>query len=309
MSNSIFLLPGEMHFAKDGAKISTLLGSCVAVVLHHPAKKWGGMNHFMLPNAQTGNLPPGKCGDQATAMLIKLATMSGCVPTELQAMVIGGGKVTGHLSMGTSTMVDVGDRNVEAARTALKLAGIRIARTDIGGSQGRKLAFDPATGELVVQLIPQSASTVASAAKGAELRSRKARVLIVDDSATVRGLLRQAIAGSPDLEVCGEAEDPYAARELMLQGDPDVICLDIIMPKLDGLSFLKRLMAYKPVPTVIVSTIAKQGSDMHKKVMEAGAVGVIDKEDLKIYQGVDVCRQKLLPILKRAATTVVTKIG
>ena len=309
MPNPVFLLPGEMHFAKDGSKISTLLGSCVAVVLYHPGKRWGGMNHFMLPNAQVGSLPPGKCGDQATTMLIKLATISGCPPAELQAMVIGGGKVTGHLAMGSGTMAEVGDRNVEAARAVLKAAGIRIVRADVGGIQGRKLALDTGTGDLQVQVIPQSAGSQAAAAKSAELRTRKAKVLIVDDSATVRGLIRQAIAGSPDLEVCGEAEDPYAARELMLQGDPDVICLDIIMPKLDGLSFLKRLMAYKPVPTVIVSTIAKQGSDMHKKVMEAGAVGVIDKEDLKIYQGLEVCRQKLLPILKKASTTVVTKVG
>lgn len=309
MANPVFLLPGEMHFAKDGARISTLLGSCVAVVLHDPAKRWGGMNHFMLPNAQTGSLPPGKCGDQATAMLIKLATMSGCSPAGLQAMVIGGGRVTGHLAMGTSALADVGDRNVEAARKSLQAAGIRIVRTDIGGPQGRKLAFDPASGELVVQLIPQSAGTQAAAARAADLRGRKAKVLIVDDSATVRNLLRQAITGSSELEVCGEAEDPYAARELMLQGDPDVICLDIIMPRLDGLSFLKRLMAYKPIPTVVVSTIAKQGSDMHKKVMEAGAVGVLDKEDLKIYQGLDVCRQKLIPILRKAAATVVTKVG
>ncbi len=309
MSNPVFLLPGEMHFAKDGARISTLLGSCVAVVLHHPKNRWGGMNHFMLPDAQTGKLPPGKCGDQATAMLVKLATMSGCIASDLQAMIIGGGKVTGHLSMGSSNLADVGDRNVDAARKALQGAGIRVVRTDVGGLQGRKLAFDPVTGQLDVSLIPQSAGSQAAAAKSAEFRSRKAKVLIVDDSATVRGLLRQAIAGATDLEVCGEAEDPYAARELMLQGDPDVICLDIIMPKLDGLSFLKRLMAYKPVPTVIVSTIAKQGSDMHRKVMEAGAVGVIDKEELKIYQGLEVCRQKLLPILRKAATTVVTKVG
>ena len=82
------------------------------------------------------------------------------------------------------------------------------------------------------------------------------------------------------MEVCGEAENPYEAREQVLQLDPDVLCLDIIMPRMDGLTFLRKIMQYKPIPTVIVSTIAKQGSAMRRKVLDAGAVDVVDKEEL-----------------------------
>ena len=134
-------------------------------------------------------------------------------------------------------------------------------------------------------------------------------MLVVDDSPTVRRILIKAINASDDLEVIGEAENPFEARERILEQDPDVLCLDIIMPKLDGLSFLKRIMQFKPIPTVIVSTIAKQGSEMRANVEAAGAVGVIDKEELKIYQGLDVVQRELLPLLRKAARTVVQKRG
>ena len=132
-------------------------------------------------------------------------------------------------------------------------------------------------------------------------------MLIVDDSSTVRNVLRQGLAGDPRLVVIGEAEDPFKARELILHHDPDVITLDIIMPNLDGLSFLRRLMAYKPIPTVIISTIAKQGSDLRRMVEQAGAVGVFDKEDLALYQGIEAVRAKLIPAVLKAAATPVAK--
>jgi two-component system chemotaxis response regulator CheB len=133
------------------------------------------------------------------------------------------------------------------------------------------------------------------------------KVLIVDDSATVRGVLRQALTGDPRVSVVGEAEDPFKAREQILMHDPDVITLDIIMPNLDGLSFLRRLMAYKPIPTVVVSTIAKQGSEMRLMLEQAGAVAIFDKEDLSLYQGLDTVRANLIPVVLKAAGTPVAK--
>jgi two-component system, chemotaxis family, protein-glutamate methylesterase/glutaminase len=132
---------------------------------------------------------------------------------------------------------------------------------------------------------------------------------VIDDSPTVRRILSAIIARSGDLEVCAEAADPFEARDALLAHDPDALCLDIIMPKLDGLSFLRRLMQYKPIPTVVVSTIAKAGTQMEKNLQEAGAVAVIDKDALEIYKGYDVAERALLPALRKAVTSVVQKRG
>lgn len=307
--NSVFLLPGEMHYAREATQISTLLGSCVAVILTDSLHRFGGMNHFLLPDASTGNLPAGKCGDQATAMLLKMALMAGSKPTDLKAALIGGGRVVGHLgSIAGAGLGDVGERNIAAARQALLAAGVRIARNDTGGILGRRVRLHTDTGQIEIDPIAQDAATAQANARAEAFKTRKIRIVVIDDSATVRNLLKQALANHPDLEVVGEAEDPFQARERIMELDPDVLCLDIIMPKLDGLSFLKRLMAYKPIPTVVISTIAKAGSEMHQKLTDSGAVAIFDKEDLAIYKGLEVCRAKLIPVLLRAAVSTVRKI-
>lgn len=298
----VFLLPGEMHFARKPMRIATLLGSCVAVILHDPHRSCGGMNHFLLPDASLGGLAPGKAGDLATAKLVQLATLAGSAPGDLRATIVGGGRIAARMTSGNQLGGDIGARNVVAARQALERAGIRVVSATTGGECGVRVGFDTASGHVEVVPIP----VTADAQRAAALAGRALRVLIVDDSATVRGVLRQVIAGADGLEVCGEAEDPFAARERIMELEPDVICLDVIMPKLDGLSFLTRLMAFRPIPTVIVSTIAKAGSDMERRLLAAGAVAIIDKEELKLYQGLDVCRSLLLPVLRRAARTAVT---
>lgn len=107
--------------------------------------------------------------------------------------------------------------------------------------------------------------------------SRKTRVLIVDDSAIVRKILSDALAGEPDLEVVGTAPDPYVARDKILALDPDVLTLDIEMPRMDGLTFLKKLMHFHPLPTVIVSSLAQPSCKAAVQALELGAVEVLAK--------------------------------
>jgi chemotaxis receptor (MCP) glutamine deamidase CheD/CheY-like chemotaxis protein len=307
MPDPVFLLPGEMHWAVEPNRISTLLGSCVAVCLHDPKRRTGGMNHYLLPTGTPG-LSPGRAGDRATRELIHLATLSGSKPDDLTASIFGGGAVVGHLgSVATIGGFDIGARNIEMARRELEAAGIPVIHSEVGGRQGRRIDLNTATGVASTRLIQGSAGQQARDELAERFRTRKIGVLVVDDSSTVRRLITKAINASDDLEVIGEAENPFEARERILEQDPDVICLDIIMPKLDGLSFLKRIMQYKPIPTVIVSTIAKKGSVMRANVEAAGAVGVIDKEDLSLYRGLDVVQAELLPLLRKAAHTVIVK--
>ncbi len=296
--NRVFILPGEMHFTKEPALVSTLLGSCVAVCLYDAKKQSGGMNHFLLPSSIGQDIPAGKCGDQAVAQLVKMARLSGSLCGDLSATVVGGGAINGHLMTPGGPQLDIGLRNGEMAERTLASLGVKVARRELGGVSGRRVSLDTASGRVETQLLPAAGSSGGVQAK---------KVLIVDDSATVRNVLRQGLSGDSRLVVVGEAEDPFKARELILMHDPDVITLDIIMPNLDGLSFLRRLMTYKPIPTVIISTIAKQGSEMRRMVEQAGAVGVFDKEDLALYQGIDVVRGKLIPTILKAAATPVSK--
>jgi len=305
--NRVFLLPGEMAFMREACSIETLLGSCVAIALHDPARGWGGMNHYMIP-AQTGHMEAGKVGDQAIPQLLRMAELSGCRPAGLRAAIIGGAAVVGHLAAAAEVAgLDVGRRNTACAVQCLMKAGIAISKQDVGGINGRRVNFNTVTGAIEVKTIATTADREQRAAKLDQLRTRKARILIIDDSQTVRRLLRAVIERSDDLEVCAEAEDPFQARDALLEHDPDALCLDVIMPKLDGLSFLRRLMQYKPIPTVVVSTIAKAGSVMEKNLKDAGAIAVIDKDSLAIYKGYETAERTLLPALRRAVSAVVQK--
>ncbi|MGB4221924.1 MAG: chemotaxis response regulator protein-glutamate methylesterase [Smithellaceae bacterium] len=105
----------------------------------------------------------------------------------------------------------------------------------------------------------------------------KIRVLVVDDSAVVRKIFSEELSKYPDIQVIGVAPDPYVAREKIVNLKPDVITLDIEMPRMDGLTFLKKLMKYYPLPTIIVSSLTPQGGKLTLEAMEIGAVDVIGK--------------------------------
>jgi two-component system chemotaxis response regulator CheB len=266
------------------------------------------MNHFMLPACDDPKpeMGRGKYGNFAIPRLVALATRSGSRQGDLVASVFGGGSVAGHLGSAADLGIfEIGRRNVETAFVQLKELGIKVVRHDTGGTCGRKIHMDSATNEIEVVSHEASKERLERARKLEAFRQRRVRVLVIDDSRTVRRILRRGIESSEDLEVVGEATDPYEAREKILELDPDVLCLDIIMPRMDGVTFLKRVMRYRPIPTVIVSTMAKRGSDMRRRAQQAGAVEVIDKDELAIYQGREHMERVLFPALRKAAATAV----
>jgi len=103
------------------------------------------------------------------------------------------------------------------------------------------------------------------------------KVLIIDDSALMRALLTEIIGGAPDLEVVGSAPDPIAAREMIKALNPDVLTLDVEMPKMDGIEFLRRLMSLRPMPVVMISSLTARGSEVTLQALELGAVDFIAK--------------------------------
>lgn len=106
---------------------------------------------------------------------------------------------------------------------------------------------------------------------------RRTRVLIVDDSAIVRKVLTDALSGEPDIEVVGTAPDPYVARDKIQSLKPDVLTLDLEMPRMDGLTFLKKVMHYQPMPVIVISSLGVASSQTALQALEAGAIDVLAK--------------------------------
>ncbi|MDI6874112.1 MAG: chemotaxis response regulator protein-glutamate methylesterase [Actinomycetota bacterium] len=109
------------------------------------------------------------------------------------------------------------------------------------------------------------------------LFSRPVRVLVVDDSAIVRQILTRELSADPDIEVVGAAPDPFIARDKIVRLRPDVITLDIEMPRMDGLTFLRKLMKHHPLPVVVLSSLAPEGSQTALQALDLGAVEVMSK--------------------------------
>jgi two-component system chemotaxis response regulator CheB len=126
-------------------------------------------------------------------------------------------------------------------------------------------------------------------------------VLIVDDSSVVRQVLSRELSRQPGIKVVGTAPDPFVARDMIVQLKPDVITLDIEMPRMDGLTFLRKLMKYHPMPVIVVSSLAAKGREMAVACLEAGAIDVVPKPN-ESYSIGDVAGQ--LAVMVRGATRV-----
>lgn len=327
----VFLLPGEYMVSKRAHRISTLLGSCVSVCLYSPKLKFGGMNHYMLVNSASGDRN-GKYGDYAINVLIQFMERACGSLDGVEAMIFGGANVVSTITSGAGAQI--GERNIIYAREMMKKHGIRVTREEVGGTVGLKIHYqnwdndvkvEPMTsqkmsGSLItkaessrMQSIPRPGSgSMIKASSPTQIASRpvvgrRIKVLIVDDSAIVRNLLFKAMSGEPELEVVGQACDAFEARTMLLELGPDVITLDIIMPKMDGVTFLKQLMVYHPIPVIICSSIAKSGSRAEFRADKIGAVDVIDKESLNLSHGMEKIREVLIPKIKAAAKMMVFK--
>ncbi len=129
----------------------------------------------------------------------------------------------------------------------------------------------------------------------------KIRVLNVDDSALMRQVLAQLLSKDPGIEVIGSAPDPYIAREKIKALNPDVITLDVEMPKMDGLTFLEKLMRGRPMPVVMVSSLTEAGCQTTLRALELGAVDYITKPKIDLRDGMEGIADDLIEKVKAAA--------
>jgi two-component system chemotaxis response regulator CheB len=138
--------------------------------------------------------------------------------------------------------------------------------------------------------------------------SNQTRVLVVDDSALVRSLLKKIIDSTTDLSVVGTASDPYDAWKKVKELEPDVMTLDVEMPRMDGLSFLERLMHLHPMPVLMVSSLTEEGCATTLKALELGAIDFVNKPKIDVNQGLQELGQELLQKLRIAARARVQPI-
>lgn len=137
----------------------------------------------------------------------------------------------------------------------------------------------------------------------------KTRVLVVDDSALVRSVMTEIINRTSDLEVVGTAGDPYVAREMIRSLNPDVLTLDVEMPRMDGLEFLDKLMRLRPMPVVMVSTLTERGAEVTMRALELGAVDFVAKPKLGLKDGLDEAAREIADKIRAAARARVTRRG
>lgn len=136
--------------------------------------------------------------------------------------------------------------------------------------------------------------------------ARAIRVVVVDDSSLMREMLREILGAEPGIEVVGTARDPYEARELIKATNPDVITLDVEMPRMDGLSFLEKIMTLRPTPVVMVSSLTQEGSDAAVRALELGAVDCVAKPAGSEGHGFETMVAELAAKIRVAATARLT---
>jgi two-component system chemotaxis response regulator CheB len=135
----------------------------------------------------------------------------------------------------------------------------------------------------------------------------KIRVVVVDDSALVRSLLTEIINQQPDMTCVGAANDPLIAREMIRELNPDVITLDVEMPRMDGLDFLSRLMRLRPMPVVMVSTLTEKGAEITMRALEMGAIDFVAKPRIGVSSGLKELSTEIVDKIRTAAVAHVSR--
>ncbi len=309
MAATILLQPGDLAVSCEGDVLRTILGSCIAVCVFDRRQNCGGMNHFVLPEllgtkSVAEAQPENRYAEPSIRNLLKaLKGQFGCRKEDLVVKLVGGASLTVQTSEG----IHAGAANREAAHRVLKQFGLKVSAEKTGGFVGLEVEFNSSTGELRIKpqesttakrqaqvssgraeplgvsLKPNTAPISASSgsAVAGEAKASKIRVLIVDDSLTCRRLLRKDLEQDSRFLIVGEAADPFEAIEIRKTVPIDVMTLDINMPRMDGVTYLKQFMRSDPVPAVIVTDYNLEASGPVFDALENGAFDYVKKPSIE----------------------------
>ncbi len=298
---------GEIYISKQPTLVTTVVGSCIAFCVWDRRLRIGAMSHFALPSTDMIHSPNKKdsyyCGNIAIKALFREFKKMGSHPQDIVVKLAGGAKVLGTVD---ST---IGQRNIEMSREICSEYAIKIAGESVGGNTGTKVRFDTASGDLYIQNLAHSV-TQKVIAKEHEIIAKKnlawnisdeqnkgknfaqnssndqpkvvnrpIRVLIVDDSKVIQTLFKAMLEKDEQFEIFGIANDPLEAENLMSDAKPDVITLDMQMPHMDGLSYLKNYLIQRRMPVIMVSGLSYSEGDLAFKALEFGAVDFVEKPE------------------------------
>ena len=278
------------------------------------------MNHFMLPQSDTGvwgiASASMRFGNFAMETLINDILARGGRRDNLEIKVFGGATIIGNSAQ-------VGLRNADFVESYLHEEGLPIAARSLRGAHARRIHYQPLTGrvrmlempraEIIVSpdrdrptaraCVPNPSRAPSSCSTDHGRTAMPVKVLVVDDFALMRQLLSELLNSDQRIQVVGVASDPYVAREQIKALNPDVITLDIEMPRMDGLSFLEKLMALRPTPVVVVSTLTQKGADAVVRALELGAVDCVAKPLIDLRAGMTELRDELVDKVLTAASS------
>ena len=135
------------------------------------------------------------------------------------------------------------------------------------------------------------------------------RVLIIDDSLLIRKVLSEILNSTPDIDVVGAAEDPLIAREMIKELNPDVLTLDIEMPRMDGITFLRNLMRLRPMPVVMISALTESNAEVTLTALELGAVDFIAKPTIDVESSLNDYAEEIIAKIKVASKANIKRLG
>lgn len=323
---------GELFTSDKPVIVDTVLNSpCMAVCLFLPGTDAGGMVHYAMPTApaEVDKRSQLNYGDRAIETLVHaLQTLTGQPATAFSAKIVGGAKNPSS----RSTKFNTGDDNIKVAKKMLAQFKIKIIGEDVGGESDRQALFHVSGGRLqvaplekataVTMTTPLNSQTPVTAAakpndrKPAASEDRKRKVLIVDDSKTIRDLLVRVLSEDSQLEIIGTAINPIEAQEMLKTLKPDVITLDIHMPEMTGVEWLEKLLPRMAIPVVMITSLQLQDGNEVFKALELGAVDYIQKPVLnEIKEMAPIIREKVksasfakVKVARRRTTVTVSDI-
>lgn len=282
---------GDLIICEEPTVVTTVLGSCVSVALYSESKQVGGLIHFALPEAPKNPEPESsfRYGDLAVTYLIEqFCALTGEHPTALKAKVAGGAAEEKTIK---SKDLLVGEKNIKIARKILNEHGVPILGEAVGGKVGRKVRFETHTGRLQVAPLVEVSQ-----------EKPKIKVLIVDDSKTLRDIVARMLASDTGIEVVGQASDAYEAQSLLKKVKPDVITLDVHMPRMTGVQWLEHLLPINPIPVIMLTSLEMRDGNEVFRALELGAVDYMQKPSLN---QIEQLKEILCEKIKTAATAKV----
>ncbi len=265
-----YLFPGKIILSVEPAEIATILGSCVAVALHDPVTKIGGLIHYLLDENGSGDTPSPRYGSYALPTLVNMMKEKGAKINKLQAKVYGGASVLGNVNIGK----DIGSSNAEIAWRFLEQNKIPVLEQNTGGTRGRKIVLTTNTFHVKHEFMRET-TRVASAEEipvvvSPEFRAA-GKIGIIDPSSAL-GNYFSKIFKKNGFDVIGAASDETEAYSLIYWSKPSLLVLGTQEPESEGVKLLMELKKYGNLPPVVLYSFGGQGA----AVREALKLGIVD---------------------------------